>query len=41
MYLAVGGVFLWMLRQRSPQTFDNMERDIEVIEKRFSTPEID
>lgn len=41
MYLAVGAGFLWILRQRSPQTIDSMQQDLEAVESRFSTPEPD
>lgn len=37
MYLAVGAGFLWLLRQRSPQTIDSMQRDLEAVERKFST----
>lgn len=37
MYLAVGAGFFWVLRQRSPQTIDSMQQDLEAVDSKFST----
>lgn len=36
MYLAVVTGLFWILRQRSPQTIDGMQQDLEAVESRFS-----
>ena len=39
-YLAAGGSWFLILRHRSPQLIENMEREMEVIHKRFSGPKV-
>ena len=39
-YLAVGGCWFFMLRRRSPQIIEHMERDMEAVHRKFSGTEI-